>query len=537
MTPPSYLYLNGCTNYGANIAVTVESSSLLVGGDRQGRRDRRAGRVGGRNLVGRHKLAPYPGADGAPPARPWRCRRRGSQLVTMTADDDRLPDRGAADWRARTTTRSMSPAGPTTRYPTQPGYDMYTGYGRINAGKIVAAVAARRIPPEAQIDGPDWFGTFSPSQTLDVRGLTAAVRARSYRWQLEVGAGTSPEPGAWYLLAHGHGTRPTNGLLASVPLSEVASVFPAGTSFAGGPVGASGAPDPDRFSFTLRLVVTDDRGLIGMDRRTDFLHHDPTLLPGFPKQLGGSVDGGARARADRAARAVRAAGRDRRRRRPRLPAERHGAARLAGPHGRRPVHLGERAYTSRGGQLDPAARRSSAASPSATSARRPAAATTSWRPTSPAASTRGRARASCCAASRSGPCTAFSSPAGARRPVNRLQRGIVGAPALADLQGNGKLDIVVSSMDRHVYAWQPNGRPVPGWPVLVVDRSEVQSVDPVNDKVTFKPGIRSRPGDTADRHARGRRAQRRWAAGRRRRRRRGVQRRARMCRPRISIAS
>ena len=27
MTPPSYLYLNGCTNYGANIAVTVESSS------------------------------------------------------------------------------------------------------------------------------------------------------------------------------------------------------------------------------------------------------------------------------------------------------------------------------------------------------------------------------------------------------------------------------------------------------------------------------------------------------------------------------
>ncbi|HWE33652.1 MAG TPA: hypothetical protein VG410_09215 [Solirubrobacteraceae bacterium] len=43
-------------------------------------------------------------------------------------------------------------------------------------------------------------------------------------------------------------------------------------------------------------------------------------------------------------------------------------------------------------------------------------------------------------------------------------------------------------MDRHVYAWQPNGRPVPGWPVLVVDPHELASVNPVTNKVTFKPG-------------------------------------------------
>jgi hypothetical protein len=40
-------------------------------------------------------------------------------------------------------------------------------------------------------------------------------------------------------------------------------------------------------------------------------------------------------------------------------------------------------------------------------------------------------------------------------------------------------------MDRHVYAWQPDGASAPGWPVEVVDPSEVQSVDPSNGQVTF----------------------------------------------------
>ncbi|MHB8329793.1 MAG: hypothetical protein ACYDD6_09250, partial [Acidimicrobiales bacterium] len=77
---------------------------------------------------------------------------------------------------------------------------------------------------------------------------------------------------------------------------------------------------------------------------------------------------------------------------------------------------------------------------------------------------------------------------------NRLLPGIVGAPALADLTGNGQLDIVESSLDRHLYAWDPTGHPVPGYPVLVVDPSVVQSVDPVTNHVTFDPSVNVQQG-------------------------------------------
>ena len=40
-------------------------------------------------------------------------------------------------------------------------------------------------------------------------------------------------------------------------------------------------------------------------------------------------------------------------------------------------------------------------------------------------------------------------------------------------------------MDRHVYAWNDDGSPVPGFPVLVVDPSKVASVDSQTHAVSF----------------------------------------------------
>ena len=87
----------------------------------------------------------------------------------------------------------------------------------------------------------------------------------------------------------------------------------------------------------------------------------------------------------------------------------------------------------------------------------------------------------------------YSQPA-IRDEHNRLLPAIFAAPALAHLTGATQLDIVASSEDRHVYAWDPHGRLLPGYPVLVVDKSEVQSIDPVTQHVTFKASAQAGQG-------------------------------------------
>ncbi|MCA9980493.1 MAG: VCBS repeat-containing protein, partial [Anaerolineales bacterium] len=44
-----------------------------------------------------------------------------------------------------------------------------------------------------------------------------------------------------------------------------------------------------------------------------------------------------------------------------------------------------------------------------------------------------------------------------------------GSPAIGDITGDGKLDVVIPAMDRKVYAWHANGQPVSGFPVETKD--------------------------------------------------------------------
>src|SRR5262249_61313661 len=46
-------------------------------------------------------------------------------------------------------------------------------------------------------------------------------------------------------------------------------------------------------------------------------------------------------------------------------------------------------------------------------------------------------------------------------------RGALAPPVLASLEGGHQLDIMMSAYDGHVYAFRPDGTPVPGWPVEV----------------------------------------------------------------------
>ena len=55
--------------------------------------------------------------------------------------------------------------------------------------------------------------------------------------------------------------------------------------------GPGGTPSPDAPAFTVRLVVEDAKGLVGIDRRTEYLDHDPTLLTRAALQPSVAVNG------------------------------------------------------------------------------------------------------------------------------------------------------------------------------------------------------------------------------------------------------
>ena len=492
--PIDYTNLNGCTNYGANIAVSVESDSCS---------SEATGKSGGitglleseaKNLMQEGKLAPYPDlttVSGQPVA---LSSTEVRELIEMSADD--IDFQTAALPYGPPDNYAVASPVPTTRYATQPGYDMYTGYGRINADNIVHWLATGRIPPEASFETMPWFQTYDPtSSTLSVHGMAAAVRTpgRSFHWALEYGIGTEPEPNAWYMLKSGSATERTSisDQLGPDILRHIAAQLPPTLDKEGG-TGVDGQPETDAFAFTLRLVTTDADGLVGMDRRTEYLHHDPTLLTGTPVVLGTSVDAAPTlapigphgenalivSTADGTVNAYEP-----------IPDVHHRGYYTLGELPGWPVqtleqadHLSQAAYTSKqvtavphdsivggvavgdltgSGTLDIVVSDMEGY-------------VYAWNP-------QGKLLAGFPVHT-----DPLYSEAAARDGHNRLLPGIESAPALAHLQNAKTLDIVVSSLDRHVYAFEPNGSPVPGWPVLVVDPAEVQSVNPVNNKVTFK---------------------------------------------------
>ncbi len=85
----------------------------------------------------------------------------------------------------------IGPLPDTFRWPTRKGWDEFTGYGRLDAYKSVEAAAEGWIPPEANITSPEWFQQMNPNEeSFAVEGY---VNARtSYTCRVEVAPGAQP---------------------------------------------------------------------------------------------------------------------------------------------------------------------------------------------------------------------------------------------------------------------------------------------------------------------------------------------------------
>jgi hypothetical protein len=475
-----YTILNGCTNYGGNAWVTISStncSSEATG--------RASGLVGllisqGKNLIDKGELSVYPGLQTPFSAEEVR------QLLRWSAEDiDHSGDLGLSMSAALRLFLQFSlhfPSQPvfgSSRFPTQAGWDQYTGFGRPDAAKLVS-VTAETIPPEADLSGGfQWFATLDPELlgSVPVIGSAAAVRAPgSFTYKVEVGCGVQPL--SFTPIGSGSSAQPLHEAeLAQWDLSKTVTAC----SIKPGDV----ITDPDADTVTLRLQVTDSRGNVGEDRRTLALHSDHDLkfspIPlrssaesspvladinrdGILDIVFATTDGAVHARSGLNGRELLG-----------FPAWTDVLPVHSSPaYSTRQVHLPHEPVVAsvaaddldRDGTVEIVV-----------------------------ASTEGKVYVFDDHADlRAGfPVTTDSalSLESNRDPYNDLDPGIIGAPTLADLDGGTSdpdLEIIVGALDRHLYAWRANGEPVSGFPVLLADPA----------KVTVGAGDRVSPKDPAN---------------------------------------
>ena len=85
----------------------------------------------------------------------------------------------------------VGPAPDTFRYPSRKGFGEFYGYGRLDAYKAVDAAAEGWVPPEANITSPEWFQQIDPKE--ESFAVEGHVDARtSYTCRVEVAPGAQP---------------------------------------------------------------------------------------------------------------------------------------------------------------------------------------------------------------------------------------------------------------------------------------------------------------------------------------------------------
>lgn len=458
--PKSYDLLNGCTNYGGRAWVAISSTSCS---------SEAVGRASGMTalLVSYGKNLAEAGTiewfdeDRAIPFSAEEVR----QLYRAAAEDIDYSDDLSLDMNSlisQTLSRGEGFDFGSSRFPTQAGWDQFTGYGRPEGSRLLEQVT-EAIPPEADLaGGPAWFSIIDPTRTPKVKLVGSARADRNdgfIDWELEVGCGVQPE--TYTTLASG-------SAMVGFDQAKLTKWKPAETAADCGFKPGKRIQDPDAHSVTLRFIVRDRDGVRGEDRRTVAIHSDKTERFA-PRRLAGSgeppivmadidrdgvldlviatTDGVINVLEGRKGRSL-----------PGFPVRTDTIAVHASPGwapaGPVPVPnetvLGGPAVgdLDNDGHLEIVAASSEGAIYVFDDQGRP-------RDGFP---------------QRTDPALSAIEN---RDRFNDADPGISSAPTLADLGGSPDLEIIAAAMDGHVYAWDASGAGVSGFPVRVADTSRV----------------------------------------------------------------
>lgn len=351
---------------------------------------------------------------------------------------------------------------PSLAWPNGPGWDLQFGYGRPNAHRAMKAISEGDVPPVAAIDSPDWYELHDPTQTssVPVRGRIDASRAGGYSYELQLGVGAEPTDAQFTTISTGTGgAAPFEGPLGEVDLARIPREVWA-RAFALSQ--RKELETTERYTVTLRLQVRDSEGRLGEDRRAFYVHRDESALAGFPLRIGpggesqpalADLQGTGRlaivfADTDGAVHAIDPSTREELPGWPvRTDPTRVQAPDAGVPPGHEPIVSNVAVGDLRGtGELSVVA--------SSTTGKLYV-----W-------DERGRRRAGFPQPLATGvatPPTPRPDDDYARQPA----QGAFAAPVLGDLDGDGTLEIIQAAWDGHLHVFGPDGRERPGWPVKV----------------------------------------------------------------------
>lgn len=176
----------------------------------------------------------------------------------------------------------------STKYESHPGWDEHFGYGRNNARRSLELIRDKLIPPAVDVSSPRWFEIVDPVATpqLSIKGSVDSSRYASVDWVLQWGKGVEPTDSEFQQVATGTVSQGSPLVDAELGTLDISTIFADPSA----PVVGR-----DDFTVTLRLISTTGTGdsqARGVFRKTFVVHHDPDLKAGWPLFIGSGPGSG-----------------------------------------------------------------------------------------------------------------------------------------------------------------------------------------------------------------------------------------------------